>query len=153
MIDEELLNKFDRIQDLPVPEEMLGAYLEGNLNEEEERFVEFAMNDFPDAGFLSGESFVYETNPYEPEDMSDPILSDYGEETVDIGLPEVPEISFDDISVPEDLPYLDGPDETSDPLPDIIVPDDPVTSSGDDFTMPFNSPGDLPADIVDDGGF
>lgn len=32
MIDEELLNKFDRIQDLPVSEEMLGAYLEGNLD-------------------------------------------------------------------------------------------------------------------------
>lgn len=29
MIDDELLNKFDRIQDLPVSEEMLGAYYEG----------------------------------------------------------------------------------------------------------------------------
>lgn len=32
MIDEELMSKFDRIQDLPVSEEMLGAYLEGNLD-------------------------------------------------------------------------------------------------------------------------
>lgn len=31
-INEELLAKFDRIQDLPVSEEMLGAYLEGNLD-------------------------------------------------------------------------------------------------------------------------
>lgn len=35
MIDDELLNKFDRIQDLPVSEEMLGAYMEGNLNSNE----------------------------------------------------------------------------------------------------------------------
>lgn len=35
MISDELLNKFDRIEDLPISEEMLGAYLEGNLNEDE----------------------------------------------------------------------------------------------------------------------
>lgn len=32
MISDELLNKFDRIEDLPVSEEMLGAYLEGTLD-------------------------------------------------------------------------------------------------------------------------
>lgn len=32
MIDENLLNKFNQIEDLPVSEEMLGAYLEGNLD-------------------------------------------------------------------------------------------------------------------------
>ena len=32
MIDEALLAKFDRIQDLSVSEEMLGAYIEGNLS-------------------------------------------------------------------------------------------------------------------------
>lgn len=32
MIDEELLGKFDRIQDISVSEEMLDAYLEGNLD-------------------------------------------------------------------------------------------------------------------------
>ena len=31
MIDEELLSKFDRIKDLPVSEELLGAYVEGTL--------------------------------------------------------------------------------------------------------------------------
>ncbi len=39
MIDEELLNKFDRIQDLPVSEEILGAYLEGNLGPYESELV------------------------------------------------------------------------------------------------------------------
>lgn len=40
MIDDELLAKFDRIQDLPVSEEMLGAYLEGNLRGFEPREVQ-----------------------------------------------------------------------------------------------------------------
>ena len=35
MINKELLAKFDRIQDLPVSEEMLGAYMEGNLDSTE----------------------------------------------------------------------------------------------------------------------
>ncbi len=42
MISDELLNKFDRIQDLPVSEEMLGAYMEGNLSPiEAENFFNF----------------------------------------------------------------------------------------------------------------
>lgn len=47
MIDEELLNKFDRIQDLPVSEEMLGAYMEGNLNEVEKGTVSELIYDNP----------------------------------------------------------------------------------------------------------
>lgn len=35
MIDDELLNKFNNIEDLPVSEEMLGAYLEGKLQKVE----------------------------------------------------------------------------------------------------------------------
>lgn len=35
MISDELLNKFDRIEDLSVSEEMLGAYMEGNLSDNE----------------------------------------------------------------------------------------------------------------------
>ncbi len=40
MINDELLNKFDRIEDLPVSEEMLGAYLEGTLDSFESANVE-----------------------------------------------------------------------------------------------------------------
>lgn len=39
MISDELLNKFKRIEDLPVSEEMLGAYVEGNLDFYEERNI------------------------------------------------------------------------------------------------------------------
>lgn len=40
MISDELLNKFDHIEDLPVSEEMLGAYLEGTLDPFESANVE-----------------------------------------------------------------------------------------------------------------
>lgn len=43
MIDDELLNKFDRIQDLPVSEEMLGAYVEGNLSDFEKSEIESVL--------------------------------------------------------------------------------------------------------------
>lgn len=39
MIDDELLKKFDSIEDLPISEEMLGAYLEGNLSHYESKMV------------------------------------------------------------------------------------------------------------------
>ena len=46
MIDEELLSKFNRIEDLPVSEEMLGAYMEGNLHGSEFREVNnFILSD------------------------------------------------------------------------------------------------------------
>ena len=44
MINDELLNKFGRIEDLPVPEEMLGAYLEGNLDLLESSQIEFQIS-------------------------------------------------------------------------------------------------------------
>lgn len=55
MIDEELLNKFDRIQDLPVSEEMLGAYLEGNLSESEIDDVELMIQYQPEINNLCEE--------------------------------------------------------------------------------------------------
>lgn len=44
MIDEDILNKFDRIQDLPISEEMLGAYIEDKLNHAEREFVQHEIN-------------------------------------------------------------------------------------------------------------
>lgn len=55
MIDDELLNKFDRIQDLPVSEEMLGAYLEGNVAPNEAIQIESAMlQDTQLSDFING---------------------------------------------------------------------------------------------------
>ncbi|MDY3857606.1 MAG: hypothetical protein SO006_01880 [Muribaculaceae bacterium] len=44
-IDEKLQEKFDRVEDLPVSEELYGAYLEGNLTNEEAAEVEAAIAD------------------------------------------------------------------------------------------------------------
>lgn len=45
MIDDELLNKFDRIQDLPVSEEMLGAYYEGKTTPSESLSIHSSIQD------------------------------------------------------------------------------------------------------------
>lgn len=45
MIDDELLNKFDRIQDLPVSEEMLSAYYEGKTTPSESLSIQSSISD------------------------------------------------------------------------------------------------------------
>lgn len=55
MIDKELMSKFDRIQDLPVSEEMLGAYLEGNLSDSESIEVSSIIDTNPDLSYFSFE--------------------------------------------------------------------------------------------------
>jgi len=84
MIDDELLAKFDRIQDLPVSEEMLGAYLEDNLSAVENLQIEqqFIVN--PE--FLTFKSNIVSEKPV---------------------LDSLPEEEFDNISLP-DLPALRG---------------------------------------------
>lgn len=52
MINDELLAKFDRIQDLPVSEEMLGAYLEEELTPSELFEIEVAMQDSPSLQYI-----------------------------------------------------------------------------------------------------
>lgn len=45
MIDDELMKKFDSIEDLPISEEMLGAYLENNLDSIEMSNLEFTLKE------------------------------------------------------------------------------------------------------------
>lgn len=45
MISDELLSKFNRIQDLPVSEEMLGAYMENRLDSFEASQIESAISE------------------------------------------------------------------------------------------------------------
>ncbi len=105
MIDDELMKKFDSIEDLPISEEMLGAYLEGNLSEDEifeiipvisqdsivhnlmisieetrsdeNNFENFIDDqiDFPDDDFFTS---IYETEE-ETEPMSSKSYNIYGE--------------------------------------------------------------------------
>ena len=55
MINDELFAKFDSIEELPISEEMLGAYMEGNANPNEVLQIEFEMSEDSDLS-----SFVYE---------------------------------------------------------------------------------------------
>ncbi len=80
MIDEELLNKFDRIQDLPVSEEMLGAYMEGNLNDAESILVSTMLDSNPDLSLLSYEVESYINDAFEDSsiiDQGDMFTSDF----------------------------------------------------------------------------
>lgn len=55
MTDEELMCKFNRIQDLPVSEEILGAYFEGNLSDSESIEVSSIIDTNPDLSYVSFE--------------------------------------------------------------------------------------------------
>ena len=66
MIDEELLNKFDRIQDLPVSEEMLGAYMEGNTSDDESLYIDNLLS------FDSSFSSLVDSLGDELEDFNSP---------------------------------------------------------------------------------
>lgn len=61
MIDDDLLSKFDCIEDLPVSEEMLGAYLEGNLYPYEVYDVESAIQKSDYLNELTNEDLEYNT--------------------------------------------------------------------------------------------
>lgn len=85
MIDEELLDKFDRIQDLPVSEEMLGAYMEGNLNDAESILFSKMLDSNPDLSLLS-----YEVESYINDALEDSSIIDQGDIfTSDFVLPAI----------------------------------------------------------------
>lgn len=58
MIDDELLAKFDRIQDLPVSEEIIGAYLEGSTDFSESFVIEQEALLHTDLDFLLHQQFA-----------------------------------------------------------------------------------------------
>lgn len=99
MIDDELLAKFDRIQDLPVSEEMLGAYLEDNLSPSDLYEVESAIYENDYLKELATVNLEYNADL----GMSiDPAIED-------IELPIIPDDSFIEL----DLAYSSFP-ETED---------------------------------------
>ena len=62
MISNELLNKFDSIDDLPVSEEMLGAYLENNLSYSEMVDVESAIQENSYLSELADANYEYDVD-------------------------------------------------------------------------------------------
>lgn len=100
MIDEELLNKFDRIQDLPVSEEMLGAYMEDNLSPTEALDVESAIQEY---NYLK--DIIYPIAEYDTkiDDISiDSAISEFE-------LPNIPDDSYIelDLEYSSSLPELE----------------------------------------------
>lgn len=80
MMDDELLSKFDSLKDLPISEEMLGAYIEGTLSYHECNQIEdilatnndFALffNDVSDYNEVSEGSFIPALDLSEVPDFS-----------------------------------------------------------------------------------
>lgn len=87
MIDEELLNKFDRIQDLPVSEEILGAYMEGNLDSNEYTQID---------SMLSEDSNLYELVDNISQDNIGSILDNLEHQLFDPSYP----VFISDIELP-----------------------------------------------------
>lgn len=107
MIDDELLNKFDRIQDLPVSEEMLGAYLEDNLSSSEVLDVESAIQESDYLKDIIYPIAEYDTNI---DDISiDSAISEFE-------LPDIPDDSYIelDLEYSPSLPELEVFDSVAD---------------------------------------
>lgn len=97
MIDDDLLNTFDSIEDLPISEEMLGAYLEGNLRGAEMREVQNLIN---------ADNFVAEFSNMIEDDIFQQNLVDYGmlsPQNLEYFLSEMADV---DVSLQE-LPLID----------------------------------------------
>ena len=102
MISNELLNKFDSIDDLPVSEEMLGAYLENNLSYSEMVDVESAIQENSYLSELADANYEYDVDL--DLDFSEKLYIECCE------LPIIPDDSFIEL----DLVYSSSFPETED---------------------------------------
>ena len=72
MIDDDLINKFDSIEDLPISEEMLGAYMEGNLDRYEMENMQGVINSHSSVQHILGDTSAdFMFNTYEPYTLED----------------------------------------------------------------------------------
>lgn len=99
MINDDLLSKFERIEDLPISEEMLGAYIEGNLRGAEMREVQ---------NLIHNDNFVADFSNMIEDDITNQSGVNFGllcpqnidcffgaTEEVDVSLHELPLIDVD----------------------------------------------------------
>lgn len=85
MINDELLSKFDRIKDLPVSEELLGAYMEGNLSSEENLSIETVLEIDENLSKLTND--IYQEKKCNSNDFSVNFFSCEQIEIDDLSLP------------------------------------------------------------------
>lgn len=100
MISDELLNKFDSIEDLPISEEMLGAFEEGHLGPYERLCIEAKIDDNPFIEQLVNSAREGEFILDDFSDLDNVALEDDLLNLNDFSLPELPEVNnvFHDIS-------------------------------------------------------
>jgi hypothetical protein len=98
------LDKFDDLQDLPVPEEMLGAYVEGKLRGSEFREVQNLLGDDSNVSDLvhtvESDKFLSVFNPL---DIGNDFMGLQHEEAIsfeDIDQYAIPLIDFDSVTAP-----------------------------------------------------
>lgn len=109
MIDEELMNKFDRIQDLPVSEEMLGAYLEGNLSPIEAFDVELVIQEYDYLRDVLSSNNELESDSYDISidstlsDFTLPLIPDDSFIEFDLGKFSLPELEYFDYAAAYDI--------------------------------------------------
>lgn len=100
MINDDLLNKFDSIEDLPVSEEMLGAYIEGNLQDNERAEVDSLIDHHQALQFLTdelGSSPLYDDDFFQPDLGSLQEIDPSYEDAFDNRLMDNELLSFDSI--------------------------------------------------------
>lgn len=100
MINDDLLNKFDNIEDLPVSEEILGAYIEGNLQDDERTEVVSFINHHQTLQFLTdelGSSPLYADDFFQPDRESLNEIDPTYEDAFDNHLIDNVLLSFDSI--------------------------------------------------------
>ena len=124
------------LQPLPISEEMLGAYLEGNLSMEEMNLVESILNQDDSLMDLIGE--VGEFQQTWLDASSETAFLDFGQDMMNFVLPEVPMSSFNDL-------YLNGEFQTgyigdsfSDSQYDVLSGDDIFKFSIDNNDLNLN---------------
>lgn len=155
---DELLSRFNDIQDLPVTEEMIGAYSEGNLNEPDFLHVADVASVCEDVSSIIDEasSYGYEEN-MSFESMAESLLSkDYGYLNQELAHEEVSSLgeNLPDIALPHDsFPSLYGADicidsDINNDIPNHVVENNlGLTDSfiSDDDSFGIN--GDINADL------
>lgn len=127
MIDDELLSKLDSIEDLPISEEMLGAYLEGNLDFYESSEIKSLISDnMPLANFC--------------QEISDQEISYHNLESETYS-----QVSVNDFVI--DYPIIDSFPKPFDALDDIMSDNSFSSLFLSDIILP------LPEDFKKDGDF
>lgn len=118
MISDELLSKFDRIQDLPISEELLGAYIEGNLNESETISISKEVSQNENLRAIYEANIIDDSFSANIMDINKNVLG------IDLSALQLPLNSSSNIAVKQDIDNLWLDSITSFSIKDAVTGDD-----------------------------